>query len=137
MDFLEPLDLAWLRLRSWRRALAEALEHFEWDPATPTRVTITHGGKHGARATVHKLSDWLKDRLEAEVTLCTDPDAQLTCEPTSLALQHGSAHVQITHLPDEPRLEVRVTLEDSCLLPFHVLASRGHRGDLLAAAVDS
>ena len=47
----------------------------------------------------------------------------------------GAAEVQISHAGDS-RLKVEVSLADQCVLPFHIPASRGSAGKLLAAAID-
>ena len=36
-------DLSWLRLRPWRRALAEAFERVPWTPGTKASGSVRHG----------------------------------------------------------------------------------------------
>ena len=143
-------DLTWFRLSSWRRALAEALETFDWSPKVATRITIAHGPAAAAEAASLVLRDWLLAKLGAPAQLVelaagddggggsaasvAEPPA---LEPARIEVEHGAVHVQVTHLRTEPCLRVDVTLRDHCLLPFHRPASRGTPGDLLAAAVDA
>ncbi len=135
-ESLAPTDLAWLRLEPWRRALAEAFEQFEWQPETPTRVTIQHSNEQGSRATAHKLRAWLRSKLGAEVSLVRIKERCPTNEPLGIQLQHGPADLRVRHLCDEPRLEAQLSLDDRCLLPFRIPAAADNRGDLLAAAID-
>ena len=133
---LHLVDLTWFRLRPWRRGLAEAFEQFAWTPDVPTTASIRHACEPGARAASHLLAHWLEDRLGArtEISSTTEQDACL--EPQGVEVRHGAVHVSVTRRQAEPRLVVAVTLEDRCLLPFEVVASRSQPGDLLAAAVD-
>ena len=133
---LHLVDLTWFRLRPWRRGLAEAFEQFAWTPEVPTTASIRHASEPGAQAASHLLAHWLEDRLGAqtEISSTTEPDAGL--EPLVVEVRHGAVHVSVTRRQAEPRLVVAVTLEDRCLLPFEVVASRSRPGDLLAAAVD-
>jgi glucose-6-phosphate dehydrogenase assembly protein OpcA len=123
-------DLAWLRLRPWRRALAEGFERCDYAPEQPTRVAIRHDRAAAAAAAV--LGRWLERRLDAEVSL--------------VALDHGHAvlqEVEIRHddaviraaLRSPERIEVEVTTAAACFVPVAVPASRGSEGDLLAAAI--
>jgi glucose-6-phosphate dehydrogenase assembly protein OpcA len=133
------VDLTWFRLAPWRRALAEAFEHFSWNEAGGTRVRILHGPDPGALCASHQLGEWLHERLRAEVVIAPHPRAPAvaTFEPADLELRHRGATVSIVHLPAQQRLRVAVTLDDVCLLPFLTPVSRGSPGDLLAAAIDT
>ncbi len=132
---ITPVDLAWLRLRPWRRALAEAFEHVDWQESEPTQVRILHGAG-GAVAAAHLLGDWLARRLRASIDYAEDPAPVVCTQPCELELQHGEAHVSIRFLEATQRLQVSVTLADRCLLPFCTPASLAPAGDLLAAAMD-
>jgi hypothetical protein len=134
---VKATDLTWLRLRPWRRALAEAFERVPYDEATPTTATIVHGEAAGARAAAATLRDWLATKLRATVTLhsagASDPGmAELW--PCRIEVEHGDAQIVVHHAP--PRLRLDVTLANHCLLPYFTAVSRGTRGDLLAAAID-
>jgi hypothetical protein len=133
-----PVDLVWFRLRPWRRALAEAFEHFDWDSALPTRARIEHAPCASARAAAFWLGSWLTERLGARCeTAALDASAERApCDPCRLALQHGNVTVAIDNARERGRLCVQITRADACLLPFEVPASRGRDGDLLAAAID-
>lgn len=127
-------DLSWLRLRPWRRALAEALEHLDWAWEVRTEATLRHGHGRGAVASSLLLAEWLEQRLDAETRL-EEVEAPSRRTPEALELRHGDAEVLVSHDGDS-RLKVEVSLADQCLLPFHVPASRGSSGHLLAAAID-
>jgi glucose-6-phosphate dehydrogenase assembly protein OpcA len=135
---LEPVDLVQFRLRPWRRALAEAFEHFEWNSDTETRVRIEHAPCAAARAAALRLGAWLDERLGARcepVALGASSEPAPT-DPCRLDLHHGDVTVVIENARARARLCVQVTRADVCLLPFEVPASRGRDGDLLAAAID-
>ena len=134
---LRIVDLSWFRLRPWRRGLAEAFEHFTWDPDVGTDVTIQHGPGPGALAASLCLAHWLQQRLGTETKIPPSVGQDPSPEPQRVDLRHGKAQVCVIRRGIEPRLEVEVTLEDLCMLPFEVVASRGQPGDLLAAAVDA
>ena len=134
---LRVVDLSWFRLRPWRRGLAEAFEHFTWEPDVATFITIQHGPGPGALAASHCLANWLQQRLGTGSEI-PPPVGQDPCpEPQRVDVRHGKVHVCVTRRGTEPRLDVEVTREDLCILPFEVVASRGQPGDLLAAAVDA
>jgi hypothetical protein len=124
-------DLNWLRLRPWRRALAEAFERCGHDRERPTAVTIRHGGAAPAAALL--LGRWLEQRLGATVG-CETADGAPGCV-VGVELQHGDASVAAAQ-SGQGRIEVQVTTAESCFVPFSVPASRGSEGDLLAAAID-
>lgn len=122
-------DLSWLRLRPWRRALAECFERFAWQ-RQPVRATVVHGKDATAAAVL--LAEWLEQRLAARVTLDGGggagnvPDAvQLETGPVSLDLRITKQQI-VSH----------VTTAEHCFLPFSVPLSKGSDGDLLAAAID-
>lgn len=121
-------DLAWLRLRPWRRALAEAFERIPWQPGQPTRGTIRH---HTAgAASVVLLARWLERRLGATIDL----DESGSQDPDHLLLRTGEFEVCIEL--QQGQLAAYVSTPARCDLPFRLPASRGSEGDLLAAAVD-
>jgi glucose-6-phosphate dehydrogenase assembly protein OpcA len=124
-------DLQWLRLRPWRRALAEAFERCAFTPGAPTAVAIRHGD--GALAAAMLLGRWLEQRLGADVALAAAPlDAPCL---DGVELRHGDATIAAVR-SGPARIEVHVATADSCFVPFGVPASRGAEGDLLAAAID-
>lgn len=130
-DGLRVTDLCWLRLRPWRRALAEAFERITHAMATPTDVRIQHG--RGALAASMRLGAWLEARLGATVSLDGSGTADRVC-PDRVVLVHGENEVDL-QAPDN-HIVVHVTTAAHCLLPFKVPSSRGTDGDLLAAAID-
>ena len=133
-----PFDLSWLRLTPWRRLLAEAFEHFEWEEFEPaTTVVLEHGPTYGSLGAARCLEHWLTCKLDADVRLVKLPGNGPEGEPWRLDLTHGEIHIQIRHLMTEPRLRIELTLGNRCLLPNHTMASRGERADLLGAAIDS
>lgn len=133
----EPLDLAWLRIGPWRRALAETFEHFEWQPEQPeTDITLVHGMAFGSLGASRCLAAWLTEQLSATVRLVEEEGDGPDNEPWLLDLEHGPSHVQIRHLRTESRLLATITLKDRCLLPTYTQATRGSRSQLLAAALD-
>ena len=136
---LRTVDLTWFRLAPWRRALAEAFEHFVWQESAGTRAHVRHGPQPGAVCASHQLAEWLRDRLRAQVTVTLHPDSQAATpyEPIDLELRHRDATVTIAHIAAQQRLRVDVTLADHCLLPFVTPISRGSPGDLLGAAMDT
>lgn len=127
-------DLTWLRVRPWRRALAEAFERFTWQPAVPLVATILHGDSAGSIAGAVSLARWLERKVQAQVYLEASAAATERC-PETVALHHGDVELQVAC---DPRgdLVVHVTTADSCYLPFTVPQSRGRNSDLLAAAID-
>lgn len=124
-------DLTWLRLRPWRRALAEAYERTPQAVGKATRVRIVHGA--AALSAAMLLGEWLTARLAADVTLEGGGDAERTC-PERVVVTAGDTEID-AHAPSGP-IEVHVTTAAHCLLPFQVPGSRGTDGDLLAAAID-
>jgi len=124
-------DLSWLRLRPWRRALAEAFERIAWTPGTASRCTIRHGAE--GLATAILFGQWVEQRLGSSVSLEEAAGAATTC-PESIALQVGGFSIEL--LGCGSRLEVHVSTNTLCNLPFAVPTSRGADGDLLAAAID-
>lgn len=123
-------DLAWLRLRPWRRALAEVFERTPFTADAVTEVVVRHGEAGTAAAAL--LGRWLERRLHAHVALETDPLAR---DLAGVELTHGDAVATAT-LQTTARIEVTVATPAACFLPFAVPASRGTEGDLLAAAID-
>ncbi len=124
-------DLAWLRLRPWRRALAEGFERVRWQPGTPTTVMIRHGKQ--ATAAAQLLGDWLRARLAAKVQFDTSGDATAP-SPEGVVINTGGFEIELA----APRQQIRVhvTTPEHCYLPFSIANSRGQDADLLAAAID-
>lgn len=132
-----PLDLAWLRVSPWRRTLAEAFEHFEWNPKKcETQVTLEHGPGFGSHSACRCLASWLTKRLQANVQLQRRQGGGPDGEPWLLDLKHGPIHVQIRHLKSEPRLQTNITLQNHCLLPTYTQVTGSSRPQLLASAID-
>lgn len=124
-------DLSWLRLRPWRRALAEAFERVPWTAGTAATATVRHG-KNGLAA-AHLLGDWLRTRLGAAVTFDGFGDP-VGPGLDNVVVRTGGFEVELTVLRQQ--IKVHVTTPEHCYLPFSVPASRGSDGDLLAAALD-
>ena len=124
-------DINWLRLRPWRRALAEAFERFSWQPGTTVRGRIVHG--HGAAAQALLLSDWLHERLGAGLAIEPDGSSERSA-PQRVELRLDAVEIDVE--PDDQQLVVKVTTDATCHLPFAIQASRASDGDLLAAAID-
>lgn len=128
---LQAIDLAWLRLRPWRRALAEGFERVPYDASLGTTVAIRHGDAGVAAA--HLLARWLRDRLGAETTL--QPTGDGAAGLTAVELRHGEDEIVAT-ATEPARIVVHATTRDACFLPYTVPASRGNETGLLAAAID-
>jgi len=124
-------DLTWMRLRPWRRGLAEALDRFAWRQDVPTSVAIRSGDAAAAAALL--LGRWLERRLAAKVVL-EQTDSRRS-SPDAIELRHGGNAVSLT-FAEPGQVDVGLTTADSCFLPFSVPASRGNEASLLAAAVD-
>lgn len=124
-------DLSWLRLRPWRRALAEAFERVPWTPGTKASGTVRHGRMAGAAAML--LADWLRERLGAHIDLEASGDPAMAC-PDAVLLRTGGFEVEV--VTKAPQIRVHVTTPEHCYLPFAVPMSRGTDGDLLGAAID-
>ena len=124
-------DLNWLRLRPWRRALAEAFELFPWTGRNRGSVSIRHGAGIGGQAGALLLAHWLEDRIGATVALDQSGLAKIP-----FALEFHQDDVDLRAEVKESHIEVQVSTDASCYLPFSVPASRGRQGDLLAAAID-
>lgn len=127
---MQVVDLEWMRLRPWRRALAEVFERIRYQPSLHTTAVVRHGQLATAAAIL--LGRWLEQRLAAHVAIeANDDNVGLQC----VEIQHGGSAAAVT-LVDSGRIEVAVETEDACFLPFGVPSSRGTEGDLLAAAID-
>lgn len=124
-------DLTWLRLRPWRRALAEVFERAPFHEHATTQATLRHG--EAGMAAVSLLGRWLEQRLHAHVALeqTGRPDEGVL----GIELVHGDATAVIARTA-VTHLEVSVETPAACFVPFRVAASRGSEGDLLAAAID-
>jgi glucose-6-phosphate dehydrogenase assembly protein OpcA len=127
---MQVVDLEWMRLRPWRRALAEVFERIRYQPKLHTTSVVRHG--EGAMAAAILLARWLEERLSAHVAIESTGAGGNLC---GVDIQHGGAAASVT-LVDPGRIEVAVETEEACFLPFGVPASRGGEGDLLAAAID-
>ncbi len=124
-------DLTWLRLRPWRRAMAEAFERVPWAPGMPTRALIRHGRAAGAAA--QRFGDWLKERVGARIDLEPAGDPASSC-PDSVVLHTGDFEIEL--VTRQPQIRIHVTTPAHCYMPFAVPMSRGTDGDLLGAAID-
>ena len=124
-------DLSWLRLRPWRRALAEAFQRVTWTPGTAMTGTIRHG--RAATAAAILLAQWLEGRLGARIAL-EDSGVDQDPAPEVVVLRTAAYDLQVE--ARGTNLVVHVTTTDHCHLPFTVPASRGSDGNLLAAAID-
>lgn len=124
-------DLTWLRLRPWRRALAEGFERVHHDPGRAFTAVVHHGGRGAAMATL--LARWLGQRLGAACRL--EPTG--TADDGLLAIELRSAGDSIqARAVAQGWIAVEVETAEACFLPFTVPASRGSEADLLAAAID-
>ncbi len=124
-------DLNWLRLRPWRRALAEVFERAPYREHAATHATIRFGGD--AMAAGNLLGRWLEKRLGARISL------EAADAPGSGLLGVDLLHADIRaalRLASPGRIEVAVETDAACFLPFAVAASMANEGDLLAAAID-
>lgn len=124
-------DLSWLRLRPWRRALAEAFQHVPWTDGAEASATIRHG--RTATAGARLLGLWLQQRLGAQIALEPTGGDDGPC-PDVVGLRTGGYEVQA--LRRGAHVVVHVATGDHCRMPFSVPVSRGSEGDLLAAAID-
>jgi len=131
------VDLTWFRLKPWRRTLAEAFEHVEWQPGTPVRARVRYANTTGTRAGAVRLAHWLEERLAAQVELEAQARGDApSFEPCGLEVTVGDAVIKIEHRWPSATLRTSTTLQDRCLLPFSTVSPCGSRGDLLAAAAD-
>ncbi|MBL9077878.1 MAG: glucose-6-phosphate dehydrogenase assembly protein OpcA [Planctomycetes bacterium] len=124
-------DLNWLRLRPWRRALAEAYERLPAAGGARTEVRLLHG--RAALAATMLLGEWLEARLGARVVLDGGGTGTGPC-PDRVVLRTADAEIDL-QAPDA-QIVAHVSTAAHCFLPFQVPASRGTDGDLLAAAID-
>ncbi|MFO1078206.1 MAG: glucose-6-phosphate dehydrogenase assembly protein OpcA [Planctomycetota bacterium] len=130
-DGLVVNDLSWLRLRPWRRALAEAFERAAWQPGTPVTGIVRHGPNAVAAAIL--LGQWLEGRLAARIEL-EEGEGDGSC-PEAVELRFLDTSIVAQSL-DRQRIEIAVSTAAQCFLPFQVPRSVGADGDLLAAAID-
>jgi glucose-6-phosphate dehydrogenase assembly protein OpcA len=128
---LRITDLAWLRLRPLRRALAEAFERVVWQPGTAVTGHIRHGAQSASAALL--LADWLQQKLGARLQLEAGGAAAATL-PEHVLLR--TAEFEFELLTGPQQIRVHVTTREHCYLPFLVPTSRGSDADLLAAAID-
>jgi glucose-6-phosphate dehydrogenase assembly protein OpcA len=124
-------DLAWLRLRPWRRALAEAFERLPWRTGTAVSGTIRHGRASASAAQL--LKSWLDARLGSRMQLDASGDHTLAC-PDHVELATGGFQIEL--VAPRQQIRVHVSTPEHCYLPFSVPRSRGTDSDLLAAAID-
>lgn len=125
-------DLHWLRLRPWRRALAEGLSRAGYRPEEPLRATI-HCGRMGLGG-AQLLGEWLEQRLQAGTEVQEVPSGETDGAPTAVELR--SPRWQLTAVRTHGHVTATLTTAERCLLPFRVPQSRGSDGELLAAAMD-
>lgn len=124
-------DLTWLRLRPWRRALAEGFERVAWREGLAVEGVVRHG--RGGAAAAILLAQWLEQRLDARIALEETADEGELC-PQSVAVRFDGCEIRASG--GEKCLTVHVTTADRCLLPLRLPRSSGTAGDLLAAAID-
>lgn len=124
-------DLAWLRLRPLRRALAQAFERVVWQPGTPVTGHVRHGAQSASAALL--LTDWLQQKLGARLQLETNGAAAATL-PEQVLLRTADFEFELS--TGAQQIRVHVTTREHCYLPFLVPTSRGTDADLLAAAID-
>ena len=124
-------DLTWLRLRPWRRALAEAFDRIPWQPGVAVSGAIRHGGNGLAAAQL--LANWLQARTHAKLALDPAGGPTALC-PERVALAVGDCDILLASAG--PQVRVQVSTPERCDLPFHVPQSRGTDGDLVGAAID-
>lgn len=124
-------DLSWLRLRPWRRALAEAFERVPWQPGAKTTGQVRHGATNAATAML--LANWLRARLGAEIELDAGGEAA-GAGPDRVALQTSGCEVEL--LAGSRQITSHVTTPWHCYVPFKVPTLRASDSDLLAAAID-
>lgn len=124
-------DLSWLRLRPWRRSLAEVFQRVPWHADPNAHCTIRHTQRSASSAIL--LGHWLEQRLGVRCSLEETSRHDSPC-PESLDLHSKDHDIRLTNRGTQ--VSVQVTTEVECLLPFGVASSRGTPGDLLAAAID-
>jgi glucose-6-phosphate dehydrogenase assembly protein OpcA len=124
-------DLSWLRVRPWRRALAQAFERVTWTPGMTVTGTLRHGPN--ATAAAIQLAQWLEARLGGRIEL-EEASQSTSANPELVEIRLPTHELQV--MAEGSQLVVHVTSNSFCLLPFTVPASRGCDGDLLAAAID-
>ncbi|MBK8980490.1 MAG: glucose-6-phosphate dehydrogenase assembly protein OpcA [Planctomycetes bacterium] len=129
---LTATDMAFVRLQPWRQALAEAFESVPWPPVTRVRASVQHSGTCGTRAAVAQLGRWLRERLRAELREEVREGHGPCFEPTRVELAFDDVRIEVRHGWPQPSLQVAVTLEDRCLLPFTKASPAVTRGQLLA-----
>jgi glucose-6-phosphate dehydrogenase assembly protein OpcA len=135
---LRGIDLTWLRLHPWRRAIAEAFETVQWSDGARTSIRLTVPRSQSAIPAAIRIGQWLHERLGAIVRIEADGNAiGPESEPSEIHIEFDRVHIRVRHLWPTPRLQIRVSTTDICMLPFETTASTGSRGDLLAAAADS
>lgn len=123
-------DLNWLRLRPWRRALAEGFERVAPTPGSKPTVIIEHGVAATAAALL--LGDWLRHRLAADVQRVAGSGN----EPWPHRVTVRTADFELELAEARQQIRVHVTTQAHCYLPFTIGTSRGSDADLLAAAID-
>ncbi|MCA8952945.1 MAG: glucose-6-phosphate dehydrogenase assembly protein OpcA [Planctomycetes bacterium] len=124
-------DLSTLRLRPWRRALAEGFERVEWRPGTAVRGIVRHGESGTAAAIL--LAQWLEAKLAARIQLEASGQDDEPC-PESVSLRFCDCEIVVS--AGAGCLMLHVTVHDRCYLPTRLPRSSSGDGDLLAAAID-
>ncbi len=134
---LERVDLTWLRLTPWRRGLAEAFEHFEWQAEAETKVEIHHNHTAGSRASSQLMGNWLRTKLNAQIKYISHAEPGPSgVVPIGLSIQNAGSVVELQYNNDAQQIQAKVSTPDLCLVPFQLIASDSSRGDLLTAAAD-
>ena len=124
-------DLSWLRVRPWRRTLAEAFERVPWQPGAATTGEVRYGAASAAPAML--LASWLRTKLGARIELDAAGDPVIA-GPDRVRLQTSGCEVELA--AGGHQITAHVTTSGHCYLPFKVPTLRANDGDLLAAAID-
>ncbi|HEX6812717.1 MAG TPA: glucose-6-phosphate dehydrogenase assembly protein OpcA, partial [Planctomycetota bacterium] len=124
-------DLSWLRLRPWRRALAEAFERVPWQPGMATAGKVRHGAASTAEALL--LAAWLRTRLGAAIVLEPAGD-RAAVGPDRVVLRTSGCEIDLA--AENTQITAHVTTPWHCYLPFKVPTVRTSDGDMLAMAID-
>ncbi len=133
-------DLTWLRLQPWRYALASAFERVSWNRRHPTEAEVCTARSCGSTAAGFVLAQWLRERLRArvqvvpETSVDSNPNAAIDM-PRRVHLRFGPCHIAVQAVADGGPLEVQVTTDKECHLPYRVPAFAG--SDLLGQAISS
>lgn len=130
-------DLSWVRLRPWRRTLAEAFEHLGHQPGGPVDVTLEHGGGHASHAACSLLADWLERRVDAHTLIRETRSCAPTFEPLKLEMVTATGTISIRHAWPEPRLEIVVEQHRGPVEEFATVSHTRTRGEALVEAIEA